>query len=179
MKIGVFCSANNNIADLYFEKTAELGKWIGENGHSVVYGGCNVGLMDCVAQSAKEHGGQVIGVVPTLVEKNGKRSDILDVEIRTDNLSDRKDQLLIHSDVIIALPGGIGTLDEIFTVAASHNIGYHKKKVILYNIDHFYDSLIALLDDMANRNMVRGKWSDCILCATSFGELTEMICSVG
>lgn len=175
MKIGVFCSANNNIADLYFEKTEELGKWIGENGHSVVYGGCNIGLMDCIAQSAKKHGGQVIGVVPTLVEKNGKRSDILDVEIRTENLSDRKDQLLIHSDVIIALPGGIGTLDEIFTVAASHTIGYHNKKVILYNIGHFYDSLIALLDDMASRNMVRGEWSDYILCASSLQELKEIL----
>lgn len=175
MKIGVFCSANNNIAELYFEKTAELGKWIGENGHSVVYGGCNVGLMDCIAQAAKQAGSQIIGVVPTLVEKNGKRSEILDVEISTDNLSDRKDQLLIHSDVIIALPGGIGTLDEIFTVAASHTIGYHQKKVILYNIDHFYDSLIALLDDMASRNMVRGKWSDCIKCASTFKELISMI----
>ncbi|MCQ2254855.1 MAG: TIGR00730 family Rossman fold protein [Bacteroidaceae bacterium] len=175
MKIGVFCSANNNIAELYFEKTAELGKWIGENGHSVVYGGCNVGLMDCIAQAAKQAGGQIIGVVPTLVEKNGKRSEILDVEISTDNLSDRKDQLLIHSDVIIALPGGIGTLDEIFTVAASHTIGYHQKKVILYNIDHFYDSLIALLDDMASRNMVRGEWSDCIKCASTFEELISMI----
>lgn len=175
MKIGVFCSANNNIAELYFEKTAELGKWIGENGHSVVYGGCNVGLMGCIAQAAKQAGGQIIGVVPTLVEKNGKRSEILDVEISTDNLSDRKDQLLIHSDVIIALPGGIGTLDEIFTVAASHTIGYHQKKVILYNIDHFYDSLIALLDDMASRNMVRGKWSDCIKCASTFEELISMI----
>lgn len=175
MKIGVFCSANNNIAELYFEKTAELGKWIGENGHSIVYGGCNVGLMDCIAKAAKQAGGQIIGVVPTLVEKNGKRSEILDVEISTDNLSDRKDQLLIHSDAIIALPGGIGTLDEIFTVAASHTIGYHQKKVILYNIDHFYDTLIALLDDMASRNMVRGKWSDCIKCASTFEELISMI----
>lgn len=175
MKIGVFCSANNNIEELYFEKTKEFGQWMGENGHTLVFGGCNVGLMDCVAKAVKEAGGRNIGVVPTLVEKNGKRSDILDVEINTANLSDRKDMLLLHSDIIVALPGGIGTLDEIFTVAASHTIGYHSKKVVLYNINHFYDSLIALLDDMASRNMIRGNIKDFILCANTFEELTALM----
>lgn len=175
MKIGVFCSANNDIADIYFEKTTELGRWIGENGHSLVYGGCNIGLMDCVTKAAKSTGGTVIGVVPTLVEKNGKKSDILDVEIFTENLSDRKDMLLLHSDVIISLPGGIGTLDEVFTVAASHTIGYHRKKVILYNIEHFYDSLIALLDDLASKNMVRGEWKDYIQVASNFEELIALL----
>lgn len=175
MKIGVFCSANNNIEKLYFDKTEELGQWMGENGHTLVFGGCNVGLMDCVAKSVKNAGGRIIGVVPTLVEKNGKRSDILDVEINTENLSDRKDLLLIQSDIIVALPGGIGTLDEIFTVAASHTIGYHNKKVILYNIDHFYDTLIALLDDMTARNMIRGNINDYILCANTFEELIALL----
>lgn len=175
MKIGVFCSANNNIDKLYFDKTEELGQWMGENGHTLVFGGCNVGLMDCVAKSVKNAGGRIIGVVPTLVEKNGKRSDILDVEINTENLSDRKDLLLIQSDIIVALPGGIGTLDEIFTVAASHTIGYHNKKVILYNIDHFYDTLIALLDDMTARNMIRGNINDYILCANTFEELIALL----
>lgn len=175
MKIGVFCSANNNIEKLYFDKTEEFGQWMGENGHTLVFGGCNVGLMDCVAKSVKNAGGRIIGVVPTLVEKNGKRSDILDVEINTENLSDRKDLLLIQSDIIVALPGGIGTLDEIFTVAASHTIGYHNKKVILYNIDHFYDTLIALLDDMTARNMIRGNINDYILCANTFEELIALL----
>lgn len=175
MKIGVFCSANNNIEKLYFDKTEELGQWMGENGHTLVFGGCNIGLMDCVAKSVKSAGGRIIGVVPTLVEKNGKRSDILDVEINTENLSDRKDLLLIQSDIIVALPGGIGTLDEIFTVAASHTIGYHNKKVILYNIDHFYDTLIALLDDMTARNMIRGSINDYILCANTFEELIALL----
>lgn len=175
MKIGVFCSANNNIEKLYFEKTEEFGQWMGDNGHTLVFGGCNVGLMDCIAKSVKSKGGSIIGVVPTMVEKNGKRSDILDVEINTENLSDRKDLLLIQSDVIVALPGGIGTLDEIFTVAASHTIGYHNKKVILYNINHFYDSLIALLEDMASKNMIRGSIDNCILYANTFEELIDLL----
>lgn len=175
MKIGVFCSANNNIDELYFEKTKEFGQWMGENGHILVFGGCNVGLMDCIAQAVKKAGEKIIGIVPTMVEKNGKRSDILDVEINTENLSDRKDLLLIHSDIIVALPGGIGTLDEIFTVAASHTIGYHNKKVILYNINHFYESLIALLEDMESKNMIRGSINNCILYANTLEELTDLL----
>ncbi|MCQ2243525.1 MAG: TIGR00730 family Rossman fold protein [Bacteroidaceae bacterium] len=175
MKIGVFCSANNNIADLYFEKTAELGKWIGDGGHSLVFGGCNIGLMDCVAQAARKAGATIIGVVPSKVEQGGKMSDILDVTIHTDNLSDRKDMLLLHSDVLVALPGGIGTLDEIFMVAASHTIGYHQKKVILYNINGFWDSMIALLDDLASKNMIRGKVADCIMVANTLEEMEALI----
>ncbi|MCF0244392.1 MAG: TIGR00730 family Rossman fold protein [Bacteroidaceae bacterium] len=175
MKIGVFCSANNNIADIYFEKTKELGRWMGENHHTLVYGGCNSGLMECVAEAVKGANGTVIGVVPTILEKHGRISDFVDVAVHTDNLSDRKDLLLAHSDVIIALPGGIGTLDEIFTVAAAHTIGYHAKKVILYNIEHFYDSLIALLNDLKEKNMVRGSWEDKILCANTFEELIESL----
>lgn len=175
MKIGVFCSANNNIADIYFEKTRELGKWLGENGHSLVYGGCNVGLMECVAQSAKAAGATIIGVVPSLVEKGGRMSDILDVFIHTDNLSDRKDLLLLHSDIVIALPGGVGTLDEIFTVAASHTIGYHQKKVILYNVNGFWNSLVALLNDLADKSMIRGRIEDCIMVANTLEEIEMLI----
>jgi uncharacterized protein (TIGR00730 family) len=102
-------------------------------------------------------------------------SDRLTVHIPCDNLSDRKDLLLAHSDVVVALPGGIGTLDEVFTVAAAHTIGYHQKLIILYNIEGFWNTLIALLDDLQQRGMIRGHWKDYISVANSFEELTAMI----
>ncbi len=175
MKIAVFCSANGNIDPDFFAMTEELGKWMGENGHDVVFGGCNMGLMDCIGKSVKAHGGRAIGVVPSMVERGGRTFDCLDVEIPCDNLSDRKDLFLSQSDVIVALPGGIGTLDEIFTVAASHTIGYHSKMVILYNMKGFWNSTIALLDDMAEKGMIRGDWHDCIEVADNLGELKEKI----
>lgn len=175
MKIGVFCSANNNIAPEYFQRTEELGHWMGREGHTLVYGGANSGLMECVARAVHEAGGMNIGVIPTLLEKGGRVSDDVDVNIHCDNLSDRKDLMLAQADVFIALPGGIGTLDEVFTVAASRTIGYHQKRVILYNIDGFWDAAIAMLDDLAQKGMIRGEWKDGIGVANSLEELKRSL----
>lgn len=175
MKIAVYCSANNNIDKDFFAMTEEFGKWMAENNHSLVFGGCNIGLMDCIGKAVKAHGGKTIGIVPSLVEKGGKTFRDLDVEIPCDNLSDRKDLMLAQSDIVVALPGGIGTLDEIFMVAASHTIGYHHKMIVLYNMKGFWNSTIALLDDMQQRGMIRGDWHDYIEVANDFEELKRNI----
>ena len=83
--------------------------------------------------------------------------------------------MMDQSDVFIALPGGIGTLDEIFTVAASATIGYHQKTVILYNMKGFWDSLIALLNDLQARGMIRGDWRQYIKTADSIEDIKSMI----
>ena len=162
MKICVFCSANEQIDPDFLSATEELGRWAAKNGHAIVYGGVNQGLMECLGRAAHEAGGRTIGVVPTIVEKTGRVSDHVEIEIPCDNLSDRKQLMMDKSDVFIALPGGIGTLDEIFTVAASATIGYHQKPVILYNLKGFWNPLIQLLDDLQERGMVRGQWRDYI-----------------
>ena len=175
MKIAVFCSANKNIDPDFFTLTEEMGKWMAENGHDLVFGGCNSGLMDCIGKAVKANGGRTIGVVPTLVERGGRTFPDLDIEIPCDNLSDRKDLMLLKSDVVVALPGGLGTLDEIFTVAASSTIGYHNKRVILYNINGFWNTLIALLDDLQQRGMIRGDYHRHIEIADSFEQLKQLL----
>ena len=134
MKICVFCSANQQIDPDFFATTEELGRWAAENGHTLVYGGVNQGLMETLGKAAKQAGGRTIGIIPMIVEKSGRTSDYVDIEIPCDNLSDRKQLMMDQSDVFIALPGGLGTLDEIFTVVASATIGYHQKEVVLYNM---------------------------------------------
>ncbi|MBR1469690.1 MAG: TIGR00730 family Rossman fold protein [Prevotella sp.] len=180
MKIGVFCSANDYIADEYFETTKNFARWCAKNGHSIVYGGCDKGLMGCVARAyaetcEKPKNGELIGVVPRIIERGNMKSDELTTLISCENLSDRKDLLLAHSDVLVALPGGIGTLDEVFTVAASHTIGYHHKTVILYNVNGFWNALIGLMDDLQRRGMIRGHWTDYIRVAASPDELAAML----
>lgn len=175
MKIGVFCSANSNIDTDFFSLTRELGTWIGQKGHILVFGGCNMGLMECIAQSVHEAGGSTIGVVPQVIEKGGKVSDFVDVNIACDNLSDRKDLMLLQSDVLIALPGGIGTLDEIFSVAAAHTIGYHNKRVIIYNMKGFWDSTIRMLDDLQSQGLIRGSWRNYIQIANSMEQIQLLI----
>ena len=175
MNICIFCSANSNIPTEYFERTSELGTWMGANGHTLVFGGCNLGLMECVAKAVHEAKGMTVGVVPTIVEKGGKVSDYVDVKILCDNLSDRKDLMIERSDVIIALPGGVGTLDEIFTVLAAASIGYHSKRVILYNISGFWDSLIAMLDDLKTRGVLRAGFDDTVKVAHTLDEIAALI----
>ena len=171
MKIAIFCSANHNIDPDFFKMTEELGRWIAENGHSIVFGGCNMGLMECIAESVHDAKGQTIGVIPTIEEKQGNVSEYVDVSIMCDNLSDRKDLIISKSEVIIALPGGIGTLDEVFTVAASNSIGYHKKHVILYNMKGYWNPLIAMLDDMKSKGMIRGDYGEQIEIANNLDEI--------
>ena len=167
MTICIFCSANDNIDADYFRRTEEPGQWAASNGHTIVFGGCDMGLMECVAKAAKSAGGMTIGVVPTKVEERGHVSDYVDVHIPCDNLNDRKALMMAQSDVFIALPGGIGTLDEMFSVAASANIGY--------NINGFWDSRIAMLNDLDTKGMVSGEWKRHIKVATSLQEIKDYL----
>ena len=175
MKICIFCSANQQIDPDFFRITEELGQWATREGHTIVFGGVNQGLMECVAKAAHEAGGRTIGVIPRIVEKSGRISDYVDIEMLCDNLSDRKQMMEDQSDVFVALPGGIGTIDELFTIAAAHTIGYHNKLVILYNMKGFWDSLIYMLDDLQQKGMVRGNWRDYIAVANNLEELARII----
>ena len=93
--------------------------------------------------------------------------------IPCDNLSDRKALFMQQSDVHVILPGGIGSLDELFTVAASATIGYHSKPTILYNMKGFSDSLTALLDDPQQKGMIRGRWRNVIRVVNDFEDLNK------
>ena len=99
----------------------------------------------------------------------------MEVEILCDNLSDRKQLMLEKSDVFIALPGGIGTIDEVFTIAASATIGYHEKRVILYNMKGFWDGLIAMLDDLQARGVIRQQWQSYITIANSLEDIKGLL----
>jgi len=175
MKICIFCSANQQIDQDFFTLTEELGSWAANNGHTIVYGGVNQGLMECLAKAAKSQGGRTIGVVPMMVERSGRISDYVDIEIPCDNLSDRKQLMMDQGDIFIALPGGIGTIDEIFTIAASATIGYHQKTVILYNMKGFWNPLITLLNDLQAKGMIRGDWQQYIKKADSLEEISRII----
>lgn len=173
--IGVFCSASSRIDAAYIRAAEELGTWIGKQGKTLVYGGSNSGLMECIARAVKTNGGRVFGVIPTIVESQNKVSDYVDIDFRCNNLSDRKDTMLQESQIMVALPGGIGTLDEIFTVMASATIGYHHKKVVLYNIKGFWNTLTGLLDELEGKNFIRGSWRDYCEVVETFEQLTALL----
>ena len=171
----VFCSANQQIDADFFQMTEELGRWAAAAGHTSVFGGNDSGLMHAVSKAAKEAGGHLVGVVPRVIEQRGMLSPYLDVHIPTENLSDRKDLMMLQADVFIALPGGVGTLDEIFTMASSASLGYHHKRIVLYNMKGFWDSLIAMMDDLQQKGVIRGAWRDTIAVANNLDEIREFL----
>ena len=156
--------------------------WIGKCGHSLVWGGCRLGLMETVAESFIEGSktlspagrGKLIGVIPEIIEEKGKSFSPVDQAIYCKSLSERKDIMISLSDVLIALPGGIGTIDEIFTVVSSATIGYTDKKVILYNISGFWNPLISLMNSLESQGMIRGDYRQRLIVAESLEELNSM-----
>lgn len=174
-KIAIFCSASDHIAPVYAEKAAELGTWMGQHHKWLVYGGSNTGLMEAVAAAAKKNGAMIMGVVPSKLEERGAVSDLLDVTFRSVNLSDRKDIMLQESEVAVALPGGVGTLDEIFHVMAAASIGYHNKKVIFYNINGFWDGILQFLKGLEAQHFAHRPLLNYYSVANNLDELTALL----
>ena len=175
MKVCIFCSANDEIAAEYFERARELGVFCAKNGHSIVFGGHDAGLMHAVSRACKDAGGQLIGVVPRRIEEMGRLTPFLDVHVPCEDLTDRKQLMMDMSDAFIVMPGGIGTLDELFTVSAAATLGYHRKPVILYNVGGCWDALIALLDDLARQGMMRRPWRELIHVADSLDDVARRL----
>lgn len=174
-RIGVYCSSSVKIDKKYFDAAQQLGEWIGRNGKWLVYGGSDRGTMGTLATAARQSGGRVMGVVPTALEDMGIVSDMLDVNFRCENLSDRKDIMIQESDILVALPGGIGTIDEVFTTVVARSLNYHTKMTVLYNLDGFWDSLIRLLDDVRDRGFANCQYDSLFVVANNFEELTGIL----
>jgi len=175
MKICVFCSANWDIDPDFFDQAIALGQWAAAQGHTIVFGGHDAGLMHSVSKACHEAGGRCIGVVPRRIEDMGKASPYMDVHIPTEDLTDRKQLMMDQSDAFVVLPGGIGTLDELFTVASSSTLDYHHKPIILFNMKGFWDSLVCMLDDLHSRGVTRKQWRSYIRVASSLQEVEALL----
>lgn len=174
-KIGVYLSSKENLPESYVQAAREVGELIGKTGRILIYGGARKGLMEVLAQSVKQHGGRVYGMVPEIIEKRGLVSDAIDVTFRCVDLSDRKMMMNRESDVLVSLPGGIGTLDEVFTVMANTVIGIRHQPVVFYDVDGCWDALLAALDNLFEQGLVSGSPSDYYSVAHNIQELASLI----
>lgn len=174
-RIGVFCSSHKNLRPSYVEAARMLGREIGQRHLTLVYGGSRCGLMEVVARAVKENGGRVYGMIPSIIRERNLVSPCVDVEFHTENLSDRKDAMLRESDILVALPGGIGTLDEVFSVVAAATIGYHSKKVVLCNVDGFWNPMLHMLSAMRQEGLISSAAMEHLLTANSPGELNRLL----
>lgn len=174
-KIGVYLSSKADLPESYTEAAQKVGELIGRTGRTLVYGGARKGLMETLAQSVKANGGRVFGMVPDIIVARGLESEAVDVTFRCVDLTDRKAMMNRESDVLVALPGGIGTLDEVFTVLANSAIGIERKPVIFLNIDGCWNKLLEAVDDLCRQGLVSEKPGQLFQVADSVEELAEML----
>ncbi|WP_314548601.1 TIGR00730 family Rossman fold protein [uncultured Gemella sp.] len=154
MKITVFCGANNGKSESYIKNATELGEWIADNNHTLVYGGGKIGLMGVIADTVLENRGEVIGIMPQfLVDREISHTGITEFII-VDDMSDRKTKLVDFGDVFIALPGGPGTLEEISQVISWVRVGKKDAPCILMNVDGYYDFLEQYFDKMVEEGFL-------------------------
>ncbi len=174
MNIVVYCSSQEGLNDKYPHLAQALGTWIGQHGHTLLYGGSNAGLMHVTAAAVHEAGGHVIGVIPEMFRH--RIDPVCDEVVYTANLGDRKQYMIEHGDVFVVMPGGIGTLDEWMSTLAVMTIGNDDPRpVIAANIDGLYDATVQQLADMTGTPFARGKNLARTLVATSVDELLQAL----
>lgn len=174
-KIGIFCSSSNNLDASYYEEADCLGRWIGSHGLTLVCGGASCGLMETLSRAVHESGGKVLGVVPQILIDRERVSTCIDDMVVTEDLNDRKRKLIENSDIILALPGSVGTLDEVFTVMAANTIGIHDKKVVFWNINGFWSELFSMFDKMALTGVVTKPYDSIMVKANTFEQVLHII----
>lgn len=178
-KIGVFLSSHDHVPDSFHRAAQSLGRWLGETRRTLVYGGSRYGLMEVLARATKESGGRVYGVVPQILYDKDLVSDYIDVDFRVADLQDRKSVLMRESDICVALPGGIGTLDEVFTVWASRSIGLSQKQVVLVNIDGCWTPFVEGTTHLAALGLVSQKQLEWLKVVNSVEELFDYLEAAG
>ena len=174
--ISVFASAANDISEIYYKAAAELGKTIADNGYNIVYGGSHRGLMYACAKAVKDNGGKLYAVMPEKMVDAGLANpeDCEEFHI-TEGMRERKAKLDEISDAVIALAGGIGTLEEMSEMMVQKQLGYSNKPTIILNTNGFYDHLIEFLKTMETERFTHGKISDIVYIADTAQDAIEYI----
>ena len=171
----VYCGSSFGTDPVYEAAATRTGQSIAENGLRLVYGGGSVGLMGTTAKAALDAGGLVTGIIPHFLEKREAMLTSLDELIVTKDMHERKQLMFQKSDAFIALPGGIGTLEEAVEMMTWAQLGQHKKPVVLVNINGFWSPLLKLLDHMRHQGFIRPDMEIPYLVARSADDALPMI----
>jgi uncharacterized protein (TIGR00730 family) len=151
----VYCGSGSGSNHRFLEAATALGKVFAENNIRLVYGGGSVGLMGAVAKSVLDHGGAVTGIIPDFLANRERMNPNLTELVVTPDMHERKRLMFERSDAFVALPGGVGTLEELVEQMTWQQLGRHTKPVLLANIDNFWEPLIALLTHMRANQFIR------------------------
>lgn len=142
--ICVYCSSSDAVAPIYLETARALGAQMAARGDTLIYGGADLGLMGALARAVHAGGGRVVGVIPQALQARGIAYAIADEVIVTTDLRERKATMEARADAFIALPGGLGTLEELLEVLTLRQLQAHTKPIVLLNTANYYAPLFAL-----------------------------------
>ena len=173
MKVAVYCGSRSGNEPLYAQTAKELGEFFANNGIDLVFGGGHVGLMGIVADAVLAKGGKVYGVIPQhLVNRELAHPGLTELFV-VNNMHERKAKMAELADGFVALPGGIGTLEEIFEVWTWAQLGFHRKPCAFYNVEGFYESLLDMVKTMVAAGFVKQQYLDMIVVAKTPTELLD------
>jgi uncharacterized protein (TIGR00730 family) len=174
-RISVFCGSRTGIAPVYEEAAKELGKVLALENIQLIYGGGGIGLMRTIADAVLQHGGTVTGVLPFFFDSPEIAHKNITEMIIVNSMSERKEKMAKLSDAFIALPGGYGTLDELFEVLVYSQLNIHNKAVGILNTKHFYDALLSFLDHMQEDDFLHNIHRNMLIVDTDPAELVRKI----
>ncbi|WDF68613.1 TIGR00730 family Rossman fold protein [Sphingobacterium oryzagri] len=171
--IVVFCASSFGNSPVYEAVATQVGQTFAQQGIQLVYGGGKVGLMGAVANGALAAGGEVIGVIPHFLNSKEREHTGVTKLIMVDTMHDRKRLMNEYAEGVIALPGGFGTLEELFEMITWGQLGLHRKPVGLLNTNGYYDHLIRFVEHMVNEGLLRQENRDMLLVADTIDELLD------
>ncbi len=154
-RVTIFCGSSSGSESIFADQAKALGEKLAQQKIQIIYGGAKVGLMGAVADVALAHGGKVTGVIPNFLRSKEIAHEGLTELLIVESMHERKIKMHELSDGIIALPGGFGTLEELFEMLTWAQLGLHKKPIGLLNVNGFYDSLNLLLQNMVIKGFLK------------------------
>src|SRR5258707_15293311 len=169
--ICVYCASGPGTNPAFMEAATKLGRILAENTIRLVYGGGSVGLMAALAESVLDPGGSVTGVIPAFLVNREHMLLRVQERVITPDMHGRKRVMFERGGAFAALPGGVGTLEELVEQLTWAQLGRHKKPILILNIDRFWDPLCALIDHMKNLDFIRANLSVDLLVADDVGEV--------
>jgi uncharacterized protein (TIGR00730 family) len=174
-RIVVFCGSSEGTDSRVLKAAYELGATLARMGMVLVYGAARIGVMGVVAKGALEHGGEVIGVIPDFLKKKEVFHTGLTELIITETMHQRKLKMHELSDAVMALPGGFGTLEELFEMITWAQLGLHQKPIGILNINGFYDDLLRMLEKMVAQKFLRKENYEMLLVHHELSVLLAMM----
>ena len=175
MNICLYGASSTEIDNTYISVTEELGALLAQHGHSLVYGAGGAGLMGAAARGVKRGGGAVVGVVPKFLKVDGVLFDGCDEMIFTETMRERKQIMEDRADAFVVTPGGIGTYEEFFEIYTLKQLGQLHKPIVVFNINGYFDEMLAMLDRSVKERFMRAASLDLIAVANTPSGVLEQL----